>query len=837
MPLPIDTIPPTNTIDSGEVLTGDIVTKRKRVRSKSINLDKDKVVEIVLRRLQDDITNRTEWMEKRLDRYAKYRGWLEDTDTPWPGADNPHVPVIAWNVLRTISLLHNAVLSSRPVMYSSAWKKVDAGKQEVIDNLLDWQVFIEADGARKLDDFIAGFVEDGVSVAHIPWVKETRTIHDVRTFPPPEKGLDEGEGGGVPPGLPDNVYFAAIMNMLFPDAINIMVDKDGYEWSVRYDDAQMGEKQIDGASTAKVKFGFLDSDEVEVVIEKEAVIYNGPVISPEDLEDIVIPTRCSNLQPPGPSNPRGAPRVARLAKVRLDEVIRRQKDGLYNLLSKDDIKELRGLSTPITTTDGQDDAKILKDEIIGTSTIPSTSTSASEPEILGDKVFTVVESYDRWDMNGDGLEEDVIFWIIKDSKKLARARYLTDIYPPAPGLLPRRPFAEAHFIPIRNQWYSIGMIELLEHLSDIMCGVFKMGMNWGEITNSPFFFYRPTSGMKPDVIRLYPGEGYPVDNPATDINFPQMPGRDQSWAFNMITMTGQMVERLAMQGELQYGRVPTGKSQALRTMGTTVSLMQQADVRADQILLRLFYGIAEIYMQIHSLNQRYLPKDKQYRVVGIPEKGKDVYQSVRDKSEVQGRFDFQWKSTLLSSDKNTLPQTLMEMTQILVNPLTIQSGLMNNETMYKLFREYVKSRHQDPDKFIVRPPEVTDMPKILAEEAIDSIMQGQIPEAVPLEQPMEHMNKLVEFAQSDKLGLFTTQQTQMLMEYMMRVRKLVDQDMQKQQMMQALAQFQQGMGGGTGGGMGGGSRAIAGKNPPGIGENPPIGMNELLSEDVGMEGG
>jgi hypothetical protein len=805
---------------------------RRRVsRRKSIRLDKTLLAETVLRDLQTDQDSRADWMEKRILRYAKYRGWLESSDDPWPDSFNPQIPVILWNVLRLQAQLHNAVLSTRPVMTPMAWKKQDKEKEERVANLLDFQVFVEAGGAKALDSYIQGYVEDGPSVMHIPWVTETRKIHEVKVFPKPEEGMPD-LAKPIPPGLPDREYFARLIQTLL-DPVRKMVpdDQTGYDWTVLYIEDTTGE-----SVQAEISFAFRDDGRVEMAIQREATVYNGPGLFTESLEDIVIPWGACNLQPAGPSNPKGASRVTRLSRVRLDEVRRRAKDGTYDALTKADLKSL--LDGPQASPQNQQSAqregmRSLKDAAIGTTPQGGTGAETNDgEETEGNKSFTAVEQYRRWDVDGDGLEEDVIVTVLLESKLVARVRYLTEIFPPGPGLLPRRPFAEAHFMPAKDSWYSMGMIELLEHLADLINGVTKMNLDWGTITNSPFFFYRPSSGLKPETISLYPGEGYPVENPAQDVYFPQMPHADQAWAFNLATMFNQMVERLAMQGELQYGRVPQGKASALRTMGTTVSLMQQSDVRSDQILLRLFEGVAEIYQQIHALNQRYLPANKEYRIVGVPPKGQESYQRVNTVDEISGRYDFQWKATLLSADKNALPQTLMEIGSVLMSPFTMASGLVDKEKAYTFLRDYIKSRHQDPDRYLIRPPEATDAPKFLAEEALSMLIEGEKPEGIPHEQAAVHLGKLLEFAKSDAFGMFPPEYVPAFRQWLMQVRTLAIQEAQRAQMLQMASQMQTLMAGNQQGPPGSAGMVPNQQPQMGPGANPPVQTNELLQEEL-----
>ena len=111
---------------------------------RKLKIDKVKVAEYVTSRLATDLMERQGWMDKRVERYAKIRGWLPTKDWPWPGSSNIWAPVITTAALRVQSAIYNAIMSMRPVVHSKALKAKDVSKEKRIDNLLDWEMFVLA---------------------------------------------------------------------------------------------------------------------------------------------------------------------------------------------------------------------------------------------------------------------------------------------------------------------------------------------------------------------------------------------------------------------------------------------------------------------------------------------------------------------------------------------------------------------------------------------------------------------------------------------------------------------------------------------------------------------
>jgi hypothetical protein len=745
-------------------------------QKRSLEIDKQAVVDYVLGRLDTDLKERQEWMGKREVRYNKIRGWLPRKDWPWPGSSNVWVPIIAIGSLRVKSALFNAVMGFRPVVQSKAFQARNVPKQQRIDNLLDWQMFVDQDGASRLDDYISNFVDDGTVFGFVRWVKDKQSISEVRSQDPLDKSEEAVE---------ELLQLRERVENLFDNIEEATSQDGGFTWNISA--TQDGE-----AIEARVEFYEQeDSGKIEAHIHRDVVTEDGPALIVDDLEDIVAPIRSTNLQPPTAKNPRGAPYVNRMGVATIDEIRRRWRDGTYDLLTQEDMEEIELGKAPLYTGSEQERIREEKDKLQGLAPQPANappSAGDSKPRELRPQV--TVEHYGRWDINNDGLEEDVIFTVIKDSKKLARARYLTELYP---GIPITRPFCEARFIQVPNQLYGIGLPELVEPLYDITKNLFDMNIDWGEIRNFPFFFYRATSSLQPEVMRLAPGDGYPLDNPQADVHFPAWGNENNAWVFNTMGIVQQMEERLVSISDVQLGRIPTGKASALRTVGTTMALLQQGDVRSEQTLRRLLTGIKQIYATFHRLNESNLPKNKEFHIVGIPQKGENAYDALSSE-DILGKFDFEFKATMLNTNRAVLTQSLMGLVSVLISPLAFQLGLVNEETAYRLFRDFIKSQDQNPDLYLNPPSEQDRGPKILAEEAISALLTGEMPEGIPLESAAEHLKKLMEFESSDNFGYLTSpERVNLFRVYLPR------KEIMAQQLQQAAAQLQQSIAGGGGG--------------------------------------
>ena len=694
------------------------------------HLDTDAIVETCLARFTQAMEDRSEWLDARVERYAKLRGWLPEKDNPpWEGASDAWLPLLAQNSIRLKAQLYNTLLANHPIISAKAKQRVHQDSEEAINEILDWQLFHENPGEQIADDFLTNFVDDGTAFAFVRWVREEQRQYDVRVFPPPP--LPPPPPGMLPEDLPpiDPVpYYLSLVERLWPTRTQATADDaKGLHWRVTFTDAEGRARE--GMADVEI----LPDDRIEILMSWTAIASDGPAVLVDDVEDVVFPARVANLQPPSAQNPKGAPWVCRRGLATLDAIRRRMNDGTYDLLDAHGMEAIEaGEGSPTGTAD-EDRMKDEKDRQEG-----------REDSWQGedDGFREMVEYYGRWDIDGDGLEEDVIFWIAREAQVLLRVRLLSAMYP---GLPIRRPIAEARFITVPGRVLGIGLLELLESLFDLSKIMLDQAIDWGTIRNIPFGFYRASSGLKPEPMRLAPGELYPLDNPQQDVYFPQLAGTNEAFSLNMLQLLQVFSERLAMMGDLQLGRVPTGKASALRTTGTTMALLAQGDVRVEQILRRLFHGVSQIYELMHRLNRRLLPDAKEIRIAGVPKPGASAYLEI-NRVDVDVEVDFAFSGTLLNTNRQLLTESLMQFLGLAMSPVLFQLGITTPDKVYQLMRDLAKSRDLDPDLYLTRPDPQQQGEALSAEEALALLLQGIEPEGYPLEGPMVHLQRLQQLA-------------------------------------------------------------------------------------------
>lgn len=785
--------------DIGPDLSAGLRVRRTRFRRRSLRIDKKKIVARVIEFYDRDRIHNEDDRELRLQREAKLRLWRSGRSWPWPDASDVAIPDMLEKSLRTQDTLHNAVMSRRPAVNAQSLLKGDKEKESKVDGLIDFQVFEEQPGELSIGELASAFVDEGVFTAYVPWVREKRDVVLTQKFEP------------IPDDVGPAIHFLSILRQIYPNSVALPVDpQDPWDWDV----AVASDDDDDDIQRVRVSFYTEPgTGRVEVVRKENIVIYDGPRIIPIEYDDVFHPPRAGNLQIPGPSNPRGASHVIIRMTPSVDSIRRMAKQGHYDLVTKEDLDKLPNVQDQFP--DEQRREKF-RDDVQGI------TDGERQPKPEGHRNVTMLICFDMFDIDGDGIEEDVVWWVLLRPKMLLKAILLTEVFPFNP---PRRPLAEAAFLPVRGRRVGVSLPELIEGLHDAMKSILDQSIDAGTLQNSPWGFYRPSGSVNPRTITLSPGELYPLADPQRDVFFPRFDNNAMAFGVNVLTLLGDMQDRVTLISELELGRVPAGRSSALRTASGIAQLSAKGEARPERVLRRFFTGICQIWSLIHELNMHFLPDLKKIRIIGVKSAAEDPYQVITDKLEISGKFSFKFSANIFNSSKEMLQQGLGQLLGVYINPLAIQLGTIRADGVYRLLRDYGDALGQDADRYLSPPMPGANRPRILAEEALEQIVNNQIPDGWPAEEGgwVEHFEKLNAFVDSDNFGFLNQQQIELLFKpYAQRVMEMARAQLQDMRVMEAAAQFQQQQQRGAPG------RPAEGGGAPGTGRPFISGGNEMI---------
>jgi hypothetical protein len=772
--------------------------RRERLRRTRLRARKQKLAQRVITFARDDRQARDSTRSRRLQLQAKLRMWQERVeDLPWPDASNVALPDIATASLIAQDSLHNAVMSARPAVVSRATNPDGKDTQELIDDLLDSQFFVEHQGEKTVEDMIQNFVEEGHVQVLVAWVRETRKITDIRRL------------GRIPFDREPEDWFIEKIGEHFHQAMPVRQDEEGWDWLLR---------KVPPESDIEISFYTRpETGNVEMLIRKEVPIYDGPLPIVYEYDRCLYPPRCKNLQPPGPSNPGGAPHVIFVDYPTVDEIAKLQKKGFYDLISKKDMSQIRKAAKDTT----EDDEERQKDAFQGVDDeVPN--------KVESQRRLTRFLCFDRYDLDGDGLDEDVVFWVLKEGGWLLKAKPMTEPYPTEDG---RRPIAEAAFLPEAGRREGISLPEFQESLHDIAKATFDQMVDAGTLANTPFGFYDPTGNMKPDVITVYPGDLYPMRNPKNNVHYPQFAARSQTFGINLMSLVDSMDQKLTVfSNPLKAGQVPKGKASALRNVGSIDRIQESGEARPERILRRFFTALKQIFSLMHEFNGFMLPPEKKFRLVGYTRPQEDPYRTITAE-QVRKKFVFDFTANVQNASRGAAFDQLQLVLGLTIQPLPVEMGITTPDDVYRLLYDSLRRAGlQEPERYISEPTPATNAPRILAEEAIAALLMENAPFGEPLEGAQKHLEVLLEFKREpEQFAAMSPKATAMFQVYAEEVAQKAAEERKIALRAELAAQF----GGGPAGRNG--SQGPLAPPPPDEG-NPPVQGDELLDESL-QEGG
>lgn len=373
--------------------------------------------------------------------------------------------------------------------------------------------------------------------------------------------------------------------------------------------------------------------------------------------------------------------------------------------------------------------------------------------------YRILEAHLRYDVDGSGIFSDIVVWVHERTRAVCKATYLRRM-----NKAGERPFKKIDFHLRNDQEYGVGIVEMMYPLAKEMDAIHNMRIDFGLISVMPFGFYRASSSINPETIQLEPGALIPVDNPATDVYFPNL-GNRTVFGMQEEQALQQMIDRLTSISDLNLGVI--GGQGATRTATGTRALVGEASANLDVYLRRMNRGWkGSLEYLLHMLQQR-APSDLSFRLTG--EDGNDYWHYMKGQGELQGDYDIEVSPNTSSSNSQITQERAREIMQITANPLDIQLQIIRPENRYEAIKSYLKSLGEKAYGRYITKPQGYSGPLLTPEEEANRVLRG-IP--VDVRPDMDHDGFIAWFdnvyKNDDLLGLFNEQETVLLAQQVMK---------------------------------------------------------------------
>lgn len=469
--------------------------------------------------------------------------------------------------------------------------------------------------------------------------------------------------------------------------------------------------------------GFPMIEEKEV--EKEEVVWDCPILENVKLEDFWIISR-------KPWDIDAADLIDHTQDYTKSELIKFSRLGFFHKESVDEV--LQAAPQKEKTSPYSDVSLKHLDE--WTSGLQTYSSLAGIP------TYRIHECYLRFDIDEDGIDEELVVWVEENSRKILRITYLERVGPGG-----KRPFTLKTFTPDGK-----GLGELLYGLNNEVDYIHNQRLDYGTLQNLPYFFYRAASGLNPVEIKLAPGMGVPVDDPHGDVAFPKMNG-GTAYGFQEEEQVTRYAEKASGITDFALGQISS--QGATRTATGTSALVNELNSNIDIHIKRYQRGYKRNLWLLDLQCQDLLPLGTIVRVAGVD--GKDVYKRFENREALRFSCDFELAANSINSNKAIERETAQMLIQNLANPIALQTGIAGPLNLYNAYKNLLqKFEVHDIDAYITKPQDAPDSP-YNAKDEINMIIAGVKPPLVLKDKHEEKLAFFDEFEKSDDFNEWMTQ--------------------------------------------------------------------------------
>ncbi|WP_297455981.1 poly(3-hydroxybutyrate) depolymerase [Persephonella sp.] len=388
--------------------------------------------------------------------------------------------------------------------------------------------------------------------------------------------------------------------------------------------------------------------------------------------------------------------VAHKKKVSVDYLRKKGKEGFYK-----NVKEAIENAEDATTESLEDVVNNYENE----------EYKDTQDESL--RQIDLYECYTKFDINNDGILEDIIVWIA--GEQILRIEE---------NITGRHPFFGTPAVIESEKLEGSGFSEIIGQLQDLKTALWKQLIINVAKNNQRKTFIDP-SVVEPDglvddreiIFADLQGKGsinnYIQYEPIEPI-FPQIG--------NVLEMLEMTTENLS--GITRYSQGLDGK--ALNKTATGISMIMQASNQRIELIVRIISEVAlrPLFRYLVELNQRYIDQETVIRLTNEP--------IVIRPDDLVGEFDFVVDTSVGMGTKETQMQAMQIVGQFYPQFVQMLQVFMQYPNLYEKFRNYYKKQLEligikAVDEYLPTVEELQQMAQIMMQQQMQAqAMQGAL---------------------------------------------------------------------------------------------------------------
>lgn len=329
--------------------------------------------------------------------------------------------------------------------------------------------------------------------------------------------------------------------------------------------------------------------------------------------------------------------------------------------------------------------------------------------------YRIIEAYFGYDVDGTGIDSQVVAWIHPTSGRVLRATYLHRMNKSG-----ERPYFKAKYLIRKGQEHGLGLLEILHPLSIEMDFHHNTRIDFGLFSAMPFGFYRASSSMDKERFKPEPGDLIPMEDPQNDVFYPNL-GNRTAFGVQEEQAIQSMVERVTGVNDMTLGTL-TGAQGPTRTATGVRGLLGESNTNLDVHLRRLnrFWKQVLRY-SLHLLQQR-IPPGFEFKIVG--EDGNLYFPRIREREDIRGDFDFELAPSSATSNPQIQQDRANFIVQLQNNPLYLTLGIVTPQNVWEGAKALLQAIGvKDPHRYITKPQGYRYVPT--PEEEANRILRGQ----------------------------------------------------------------------------------------------------------------
>jgi hypothetical protein len=665
----------------------------------------DAIVYHVMRDFEDANYANGPYKRNMNEMYANWRGVSEPKDFPFDGCANFVVPLTSVLIETMKARIIKAIFGGDYLAkLSYVDKQVPNQELDEMNDWFRWELNEIVKIQKWANNWVHNFLLYGIDIT-IPWYKnETRYLHSFKRWE-----LDDSKP------LTELLYDASQEIINEPSTWG-----DEAPLSIT-DSPALGEYNLDDGG--KISFSF-DTEEMKLRADifRRETVFNGVKLNQVQLEDLVV----ANTAPDIEDIPFfGARQFYTAAQYRQGI-----EDGFFiDYGEKENQRIIETFDyTKISELIDQEQTN-LADRETGTD---SRDTSASNATHRYCEVYRW-EGWWVWDPSGETYSVDkllqpatqIAVWVAVRAKKILKIERLEDLNKDG-----KRSGVKTGFIEEPGRFYPMGLAEWVRHSQTELDAVHNQRVDAGYLYNIPFGFYKPSAGLTKDAqpLKMEPGKFFPVADPM-GVNCPRT-----NWQPTVSFAEENLIVRYA---NLQAGLTDPALGQPVSKRQSASEYVGNAnaiDTRSEDLIRGIVDSLREIVRRILGLYEQFGPRIRIFRTGG--EAGAKLTKQF-ERDRLHGKLTIDMMASLMQLNEQLQKQTALDMLQLLLNNLLIQSGITDPITIYEAIREVARLSHYE-NVTIHRPniPPISDPPDVEERQ----LYAGQKPTGpTPNENTAEHM--------------------------------------------------------------------------------------------------